>query len=66
MTANTILNSKNKESVLTNNRDVVQNPIRALLGNTDFNDVVLRKDAEGLIVSGLQTPQSGNQDDDDD
>ena len=64
MTANTMLNSKNKESVLTNNRDVVQNPIRALLGNTDFNDVLLRKDAEVLIISGLQTPQSGNQDDD--
>ena len=63
MTANTMLNSKNKESVLTNNRDVEQNSIRALLGNTDFNDVVLRKDAEGLIISGLQTPQSGNQDD---
>ena len=64
MSVNTMLNSKNKESVLTNNRDVLQNPIRALLGNTDFNDVVLRKDAEGLIISGLPTPQSGNQDDD--
>ena len=35
-----------------------------LLGNTDFSDVELMMDNEGLFISGLQMFQSGNHDND--
>ena len=42
----------------------VQNVTNALLGNTNFNDVELMMDTEGLFISGLQMFQSGNHDND--
>ena len=41
----------------------LQNVTNALLGNTDFNDVELMMDTEGLFISWLQMFQSGNYDD---
>ena len=42
----------------------VQNFTNALIGNTDFNDIELMMDTEGLFISGLQVFQSGNHDND--